>query len=298
MDFAQRTHNYTEVYSTHIYTVHSFASFVVCLGAWSYRILWTLQTSLLGIFPSFFLGRARITGRKHYNFHFYTDNIYKPGTFIICCYNVTPHTCKAWQVEKKSGDMLSNIQSSGVHTATCLNLSLLMMSIYKGFPSISLPKNSLTSVRLLSSQEGLWSIFWSFYHISVYATILLNPLSSSYGVLSSSYYHHSHNIFWAIVFLKRFARLVHSWVCCHELGHPVFTSLGFATIFFLESKVVSLASNPQPGGLGPCIYVPQWQDCPVKPPGTGFRFRRLLRLAVLRWWESSPPAHGKVRHIN
>jgi hypothetical protein len=39
---------------------------------------------------------------------------------------------------------------------------------------------------------------------------------------------------------------------------PVLDCLDFAKIFFfLQSKVVSLASNPQPGGPGPCIYVPQ-----------------------------------------
>jgi hypothetical protein len=36
---------------------------------------------------------------------------------------------------------------------------------------------------------------------------------------------------------------------------------------------------PQPGGPGPCIYIPQEQGGPVIPPGTGFPFRRLLRLA-------------------
>jgi hypothetical protein len=35
---------------------------------------------------------------------------------------------------------------------------------------------------------------------------------------------------------------------CFELHHAVFISFDFATIFFLQSKVVSLASNPQPGG--------------------------------------------------
>jgi hypothetical protein len=39
--------------------------------------------------------------------------------------------------------------------------------------------------------------------------------------------------------------------------HPVLT-LDFATIIlFLQSKIVSLASNPKPGGPGLCIYVPQ-----------------------------------------
>jgi hypothetical protein len=36
--------------------------------------------------------------------------------------------------------------------------------------------------------------------------------------------------------------------------------------FFLQSRVVSLACNPQPGGPGPCTYIPQWQGGSVIPP--------------------------------
>jgi hypothetical protein len=76
--------------------------------------------------------------------------------------------------------------------------------------------------------------------------------------------------------------------------HPVFTSSDFATLIYLQSKVVSFASNPQPGGPSPCIYVPQWQGDPVVPPGTGLPFRRLLRLAGLRRGYSNPPPPGEV----
>jgi hypothetical protein len=38
---------------------------------------------------------------------------------------------------------------------------------------------------------------------------------------------------------------------------------------------------PQPGGPGPCIYIPQEQGAPVISPGTGFRFCRLLRLGKI-----------------
>jgi hypothetical protein len=38
---------------------------------------------------------------------------------------------------------------------------------------------------------------------------------------------------------------------------PVSTSLDLATIYFFQSKVVSFATNPQPGGPGLYIYVPQ-----------------------------------------
>jgi hypothetical protein len=40
---------------------------------------------------------------------------------------------------------------------------------------------------------------------------------------------------------------------------------------------------------------PQEQDGPVIPPGTGFPFRRLLRLAGLRWSYSTAPPHGILR---
>jgi hypothetical protein len=71
----------------------------------------------------------------------------------------------------------------------------------------------------------------SFIIINIGKTVLLEPQPSS----------------------EDSARPVHSW----EIDHPVFTSLDFATIILLQSKVVILASNPQPGGPGPCIYVPE-----------------------------------------
>jgi hypothetical protein len=39
----------------------------------------------------------------------------------------------------------------------------------------------------------------------------------------------------------------------------------------------------QPWGSSPRIYIPQEQGGSVIPPGSGFTFRRLLRLAGLRW---------------
>jgi hypothetical protein len=41
----------------------------------------------------------------------------------------------------------------------------------------------------------------------------------------------------------------------------------------------------------PYLY-PPGQRGPVIPPGTGFPFRRLLRLAGIRWRYSNPPPHG------
>jgi hypothetical protein len=55
---------------------------------------------------------------------------------------------------------------------------------------------------------------------------------------------------------------------------------------------VSDSRLPLPGGPGPRIYNPQEQGGPVISPGTGFHFRRLLRLAWLRSRYSTPPPQG------
>jgi hypothetical protein len=59
---------------------------------------------------------------------------------------------------------------------------------------------------------------------------------------------------------------------------------------------VSNSRLSQPGGPGPRIYIPQEQVGPVIAPGTGFPFRRLLRLAGLRWRYSTPPPHGIIEN--
>jgi hypothetical protein len=67
----------------------------------------------------------------------------------------------------------------------------------------------------------------------------------------------------------------HSWVRVPRDSWPYFT--------------VSDSILPKPGGPNPCIYIPQGQGGPVISPGTGFPFRRLLRLAEQRWRYSNPP---------
>jgi hypothetical protein len=62
--------------------------------------------------------------------------------------------------------------------------------------------------------------------------------------------------------------------------------------------IVSDSRLPQPGGPGPRIYIPQEQGGPVIPPGTGLSFRRLLRLAGLRWRYSNPPPQFCKREIH
>jgi hypothetical protein len=57
---------------------------------------------------------------------------------------------------------------------------------------------------------------------------------------------------------------------------------------------VSDSRLPKPEETGRRIYIPQEQGSPVITPGTGFPFRRLLRLAGLRWRYPTPPPHGIV----
>jgi hypothetical protein len=58
-----------------------------------------------------------------------------------------------------------------------------------------------------------------------------------------------------IAFFRRFCQIYLFLAVRRELDHPVFTSLDFETVIFLQTKVVGLAYNPQPGGPGVCIYV-------------------------------------------
>jgi hypothetical protein len=62
-----------------------------------------------------------------------------------------------------------------------------------------------------------------------------------------------------------------------------------------DSRPYSAVSDSRllpPKGPGPSIYIPQEQGGPVIPTGTAFPFRRLLRLAGLRWRYSTAPPHG------
>jgi hypothetical protein len=52
--------------------------------------------------------------------------------------------------------------------------------------------------------------------------------------------------------------------------------------------------TPQPVRRRPRIYIPNEKGGPVISPGTGFPFRRLLRLAGLRWRYSNPPPRGEI----
>jgi hypothetical protein len=79
--------------------------------------------------------------------------------------------------------------------------------------------------------------------------------------------------------------------CCWSSPAQSFSgpsSGGLMTIFYC----IRLQTPSQPGGPGTRIYIPQEQGSPVTPPGTGFPFRRLLRLAGLRWRYSNPPPCG------
>jgi hypothetical protein len=53
-----------------------------------------------------------------------------------------------------------------------------------------------------------------------------------------------------------------------------------------------IPDSPNLEGQVPGVYIPQEEGGPVLPPGTGFPFRRLLRLAGLRWRYSNPSPRG------
>jgi hypothetical protein len=57
---------------------------------------------------------------------------------------------------------------------------------------------------------------------------------------------------------------------------------------------VSDSRLPLPGGPGPRTYIPQEQGGPVISPGTGFPFRRLVRIAGLRLRYSNLPPRGDL----
>jgi hypothetical protein len=89
---------------------------------------------------------------------------------------------------------------------------------------------------------------------------MLKYINFSLNANNHHHHHRHHHHHWknspfgAIVFLRRFCQ---TCLFRPELDHPVFTFLDFATVIFLQSKAVSLVSNPQPRGPGLCIYVAQ-----------------------------------------
>jgi hypothetical protein len=93
---------------------------------------------------------------------------------------------------------------------------------------------------------------------------------------------------------------------------PCLTRGRVCRLQLLRSSPTQSFSNPSPTGLTtyfsvsdlrflkpsrtcPGVYIPQEQGGTVIPSGTGFPFRRLLRLAGLRWRYSNPPRHGALR---
>jgi hypothetical protein len=82
------------------------------------------------------------------------------------------------------------------------------------------------------------------------------------------------------------------YCCSWALPAQSLSGLGLAGLKdnILLSQFFKLS---QPGWPGARIYIPQVQGGPVIPPGTGFPFRRLLRVAGLRWRYSNQSPHGE-----
>jgi hypothetical protein len=86
------------------------------------------------------------------------------------------------------------------------------------------------------------------------------------------------------------------WVCNLLvqllLGLARAVTLGPKSLRTHDHILLSHLTLPQPGRPSSRIYIPEEQGGPVIPPGTGFAFRHLLRLAGLRWRYSNPSPHG------
>jgi hypothetical protein len=135
-----------------------------------------------------------------------------------------------------------------------------------------------------SESESLYDWQFTANQFVLVTSSLRLTASNFFSQMNSCY--HSHYV---TSTLKR------GWVCRSQLL-LAFTS---AVILRSESRgthdqilLSKIRDSPQSGGPGPPIYIPQEHGRLVIPPGTGFHFRRLLRLAGLRWRYSTSPPHG------
>jgi hypothetical protein len=78
------------------------------------------------------------------------------------------------------------------------------------------------------------------------------------------------------------------WFCRLQL--PLV--LASAVILGSDILLSQIQDFLEPGESDPRIYIPQEHNDPFISPGTWFRFRRLLRLAGLRWRYWNPSLHG------
>jgi hypothetical protein len=85
-----------------------------------------------------------------------------------------------------------------------------------------------------------------------------------------------------------YAFLMRVWVCWPS---PVQSFSGPSIVGLMTTFYSLRLETPQPGGPCPCTYIPPEEGGQLIPPGTGFHFCRLLRLAGLRWTCLNPPPH-------
>jgi hypothetical protein len=87
-----------------------------------------------------------------------------------------------------------------------------------------------------------WTLIWEIVSSSRYFS-----MRTGRQIMMKFDVHHrwQDSLFWALAFLRKFCQIASG-----------FHFFGFHDKFFLLIKVVSLASNRQTGGPGPCIYAP------------------------------------------
>jgi hypothetical protein len=194
------------------------------------------------------------------------------------------HTCRMWDLAVVACLTQSRAFQEKVVIVSNVFFAWINQNIWRQW-------NWSTNLRCQDTLNCIIKVLIHIMNFKCLANLTLNLVLHHHHHHHHPYHPHHHHWkdspFWTKVFLRRFCQIC---LFLLELDHPVFTSLDFDTVILLQSKIVSLASNPQTRGPGLCIYVPQWQ-------GTGFPFRRLLPLAGLRWSYTNPPPHGTFWYL-
>jgi hypothetical protein len=87
--------------------------------------------------------------------------------------------------------------------------------------------------------------------------------------------------FLVIAFLRRFWQ---TCLFCHELGYPVFTSLDFTAVIFLQSKVVPALNLKDKVS----VFMSPIDKVAHFTRGTEFPYHHHLQLSGLLCWYSNP----------
>lgn len=91
--------------------------------------------------------------------------------------------------------------------------------------------------------------------------------------------------------LEYSAKIFYPHAMCSELDHPIFTSIDFAKIFFLQNIFVLNLEDQ----VILFMFLSEWM-AQLHLQGTGFPNRLLLLIAGLHWRYSNQPSYG-ITHL-